>query len=493
MSPSFARSVRRSAVLAGILAGSAGVFAASALSLGGAARGQSTPPFSITALGGLRGDTYARHANGDTYEYSEFVTLDFTEKADARSVRSHLTIEPATPFRAVGLNYGKRIRINMRKVPGVSYRISLAPGTAARSGATLGSEASYTIATPAHPNVPAPLRATPNEPYRYGTLGHPFKVSLSGPNADRIIDLLADAGIRFVRIDYCGNQILGDKTKLAAPDFSIEDRIAEKLRARGITELPIIDQYCAPAWAAVGRPYPAIFADPQTFGEFAHTVAAHLAERFPAITRIEIFNEPNLLRWWTYPGRDANDGNRTGRGAALYMQAAYRGIKSGAPATKVVGPALSDGGADVDPRVFLRNMYAAGCGRGKCWDILSVHNYRWVNPTFELDPHAQDRFDIYKDLQAIAADNGDTGTHVMLTEWGFSAIDDLNGFDPEVQAEYIALGFNRMLADPTVDGIVYVNVYNGGAPKSFWTQTQVVDNDFTPRPGYDVIRRFAKN
>jgi hypothetical protein len=80
----------------------------------------------------------------------------------------------------------------------------------------------------------------------------------------------------------------------------------------------------------------------------------------------------------------------------------------------------------------------------------------------------------------------------MLTEWGFSHIERVNGFDPRVQAEYIARGFNRMLADPTIDGIVYVNIYNGGAPGSFWTQTQVVDNDFTVLPGYAVITGFAK-
>jgi hypothetical protein len=449
-------------------------------------------PFAPAALGGLQGDEYVPHANGDRYEYSEYVTIDFTHRVDMNSFRAHFSIDPPTVVGFYGINYGRRVRLNIRKVPGVTYKLALSPGLAARDGATIDRAVSYEITTAPNPQIPSPLRATPGEAYRYGTLGHPFRASLAGPNADRIIDLLANAGIRFVRIDYCGNQILGDDKPKAKPNFTTEDRILDKLVSRGITELPIVDQYCAPKWAANGKPYPAIYADPGDYARFAALVATHLAERYPAVTRMELFNEPNLHGWWRYPGDDPELGNRSGSGAAHYMAPAYAAIKAAAPDMTVVGPALSDGGTETDPRAFLEELYANGCGRGKCWDVLSVHNYSWMNPDFVLDAKTPDRFDVYKDLQRIAAAHGDANTHVMLTEWGFSHVDKINGFDPRVQAEYIARGFNRMLADPTVDGVVYVNVYNGGPPQSFWTQTQVVDNDFTTLPGYDTIERFAK-
>jgi hypothetical protein len=451
-----------------------------------------TGPFAAVGLGGLQGDTYVKHANGDRYEYSEYVTIDFTHRVDMNSFKQHFAISPATVVGFYGIDYGHRVRLNIRKVPGVTYTLTVNTGLAARDGATLDRAVAYTISTAPNPAIPSPLRSTPGEAYRYGTLGHPFRDSLAGPNADRIIDLLAGAGIRFVRIDYCGSQILGDAKPRARPDFAIEDAILDKLTSRGITELPIVDQYCAPKFAANGRPYPALYADPTDYAKFAGMVAAHLAERYPMVTRVELFNEPNLHGWWRYPGNDPVLGNRSGIGAAHYMAAAYEAVKSAAPRMTVVGPALSDGGTETDPRLFLENMYANGCGRGKCWDVLSVHNYSWMNPDFALDPKAANRFDIYKDLQRIAESHGDPNTHVMLTEWGYSHIDEINGFDPRVQAEYIARGFNRMLADPTVDGVVYVNVYNGGKPQSFWTQTQVVENDFTRLPGYDTIAAFAK-
>jgi hypothetical protein len=342
-------------------------------------------------------------------------------------------------------------------------------------------------ALPAAPaDVPAPLRATPNEPYRYGVLAHPYPFSLGGPNAARIIDLMADAGVRFVRIDYAGDQI---EHVAGHFDFSIEDRIADQLAAHGITELPIVLQYSAPAWATGGAGYPAIWRDPSSYAQFAGAVAAHLAERYPRITRIELFNEPNLHGWWSNPGDPAYAAT-DGSAAALYLHGAYRAIKAAAPALTIVAPALASGGHEVDPRAFFTQLYASGCRRGACWDVLSVHNYRWDDPTHAAPERAANRFDIYRSIIAIAAEHGDPDTHVMLTEWGYSTDASANGVDPATQARYLALGFNLMLADPLVDGIVYVNMYNPGT--DFWAQTALVNPDFTPKPAYDVYRRFAR-
>jgi hypothetical protein len=80
----------------------------------------------------------------------------------------------------------------------------------------------------------------------------------------------------------------------------------------------------------------------------------------------------------------------------------------------------------------------------------------------------------------------------MLTEWGFSTVMTPEGFDPAVQAYFMALGFNLMLEDPSVDGVAYVNVYNGGPDDNFYAQTEVMRNDFTPLPGFAVLQRFSK-
>jgi len=58
---------------------------------------------------------------------------------------------------------------------------------------------------------------------------------------------------------------------------------------------------------------------------------------------------------------------------------------------------------------------------------------------------------------------------------------------------YIARSLNSFLADPSVDGITYVNIYNSStdAPDYFWSSTAIVNNDRTPKPGYDVFKAFA--
>jgi hypothetical protein len=367
------------------------------------------------------------------------------------------------------------MRINARK--------RLAALVAAAACCVLGGALPALSSAPA---IPAPLRATPNQPYRYGVLAHPFPFSLGGPNADRIIDLMANAGVRFVRIDYPGDQIEHTEGKF---DFTIEDRIADALAARGITELPIVLQYNAPKWATGGDGYPSIWKNPQLYATFAGAVAAHVASRYKRITNVELFNEPNLQGWWKNTGDPAYAAT-DGSAAAAYLRAAYAAVKSASSTLTVVAPALASGGHDVDPRAFFAQLYASGCKRGACWDVISVHNYRWDDPTVPAPERASNRFDIYKALQAIAAAHGDPGTHVMLTEWGYSTADLPGGVDPETQARYLALGFNLMLADPTVDGIVYVNMYNPAT--DFWGQTALVNPDFTPKPAYDVFRTFAR-
>jgi hypothetical protein len=363
---------------------------------------------------------------------------------------------------------------------------------------------------------------TRGAPYRWGVLEHPFPFSLGSvhctmygcnggsatllPSSERQVQLLCDAHVQFVRIDYPYGLIMttngSGKQMRPSPNFVIEDAIAGRLAQCGITELPVILQYAAGPIASGGKGGSAPMAwitsnDPTNvdhlpgYADFARIVAAHLAATHPQITRVELFNEPNNHGWGSFPvnGSYETRADESGRVAASYMRAAYAAIKSVAPHITVVGPAIADGGRSTDPRTFLENMYAAGCRRGVCWDVLSVHNYDWEDP--DANPiHRRDRFDVYKDLQRIASEQGDAGTHVMLTEWGFSTDpDNRYAFDPATQAVYIAKGFNRMLADPSVDGIVYVNMYNRA--NDFWGYTSLVNQDFVPKPAFYVYKKYA--
>ena len=444
------------------------------------------PPFGITALGGLKGTSYTAHASGDQYDYAEDVALDFPQSVTIATFNAHYAIKPAAPSSTYQTNVGKRVAITVRKVPGQTYTITIEPGVAsATSSAQLTKAYTFTIKTNANVTVPVPARSTKGEPYRYGVLEHPFSFSLTGSTAAQQIATIAAAGARFARIDYSGAQI---EPQSGVYDFSTEDQIMDRLAAGGITELPIVDQYSVATWATLGQPYPAIWSTPAQYASFAGAIAAHVALKYPQITHLELFNEPNLGGWWDDPNPDYAATN--GTATAAYMLAAYAAIKAVNPKFVVVGPALSDGGSDVDARTFLTTMYGAGCKTGKCWDVLSVHNYAWIDPTYAISTSTQARWAIYQDLQAIATAHGDATPHVMITEWAFSTDVSAQGFDPHVQARFIAEGFNLMLADPTVDGIVYTNIYTGDSG-DFWGLTALTNPDFTRLPAFTTYQAFT--
>jgi hypothetical protein len=260
------------------------------------------------------------------------------------------------------------------------------------------------------------------------------------------------------------------------------------LAAQNITLLPILEQYNGASWQTANQAYPAIYASPQLYANFVSAVVTHLRTVAPQVTRVELFNEPNLSGWWESPtpAYALDDGSAT----AAYMLAAYAAAKAANPNITVVGPALSDGGTGVtDPRTFLTTMYAHGCRTGKCWDVLSVHPYAWLDPTYAMASTNSSRWQVYQDLQTIAMANGDPKPHVMLTEWGFSTVNEADGFDPMVQARYMALGLNLALSDPTVDGVVWTNVYAPGT--DFWSRVSVSDPSFALEPAAGTLQSFT--
>jgi hypothetical protein len=456
----------------------------SVMEVGTAASTAVPSPFAITAYGGLRGTSFETHLTGSTYDYSEIVTIDFNRAVNVSSFNENFTVTPVTPWTTYPVNYGQRIEVTLRKTPGVVYTFTMKAGLQATDGTALPAGATFHFTTPATVAIPARAHAPSGSPYQYGFLAHPESDSLSGPSAAKIADIMATAGAGFVRLDYPASAIMPTASTF---NFTPMDTIVSLLASHKITVLPILEQYSTAPWQSEGQSYPAIFSTPQLYAQYVSAAVAHLHTEAPQITRVELFNEPNLTGWWTSPNPTyaATDGSAT----ALYMLAGYRAAKAANPSITIVGPALADGGGNVDPRPFLQKMYASGCRTGTCWDVLSVHPYAWVDPTYTQLPSTENRWQIYQDLQSIAVANGDPKPHVMLTEWGFSTVDQALGFDPSVQARFMALGFNLMLADPTVDGIVWTSAYAPGS--DFWSRTAITDASFAALPGAQTFHSFA--
>ncbi|MDQ6929625.1 MAG: hypothetical protein M3126_03025 [Candidatus Eremiobacteraeota bacterium] len=466
------------------------------------------------------------HAGGDVFRYDEDIDLNFQNPVARAALAFTITGSDGSnpPTSLYFVNYGKQVQISVRKVPGVTYTITV----------TAPVHYTTTFSTPlANISALTASSVAPNQPYRYGILEHPFpgflNATCSGPGntapcaldatAQHTISELAAVGARFVRIDYNAQGILTDvtgKRLLATPNFAKHDAIIAALHAQGITELPSILQYAEGSLLAGGIGYPHAFQwssslDPDNashrvgYADFAQAVVQHLAATAPWITRVELFNEENLHGWNDIPvaGNVGND-DHTGSEAGRYAYFAYKQIKAIDPSMTVVGPALATGGWHTDSRKFLTQMYTnissgsapinASCRTGVCWDVLDVHNYDWESPNATKRAGYENQWSIYKQLQTIGNQHGDA-FHVMLTEWGFSTAMTASGYDPQVQALFMAQGMNLALADPTVDGIVYVNLFNQSCNPTcagdFWGRTALEDANWNRLPAFYTFRKFA--
>lgn len=448
-----------------------------------------------------------------TMEYSEAILFTYAVAIDDSAFSSGLQITPATAFhvdRPFVNQGGQTIRYSIPLNGSVGLRLRYVPGT------------SYHIVQPAFGvditvktppvSIPAPVVMKVASPYYYGFLNHPWGFSgfLGGlfyatprfttrtaseqaalDAALATVQEIAQSGAGYVRLDFCADQTIGHLAPYATPHWATYDAILNALAAINVTVLPEIQQHCAPSYMH----YNPLGGESQTmdnptdYATWATAVATHLVG-FPKVTRVELFNEPNLNGGWE-PGTPTFASTQ-GDGAAPFMRAAYGAIKVANPNLMVVSGALAAGGHHVDPRAWITGAYNAGCKLGVCWDEISQHNYRWNAPASAtiLNYKYDNRFDIYKDVQNIAVAHGDPVPKMMLTEWGYSTCPDpVVCFDPAVQALYLAQGLNLALADPTIDGVTYVNVYNGGL--DFWANTALVNNDRSLKPSFSVFQQFA--
>ena len=165
---------------------------------------------------------------------------------------------------------------------------------------------------------------------------------------DREMPLVEGLGVHLVRIEFPWFLL---EPKQGAFDWSRADYIVNSAKSHHVELQPII--VYSPAWAASQPSNPVAAA---AFASFARAAAARYAS---TIKYWEIWNEPNLGKYW-----NAN--------AAVYVNAlllpGYQAIHDANPAARVVlgGPAGPDMG-------WLNGVYAAG--GGSSFDILAFHDY----------------------------------------------------------------------------------------------------------------------
>ena len=139
------------------------------------------------------------------------------------------------------------------------------------------------------------------------------------------------------------------------------------------------------------------------WAEFARRVAA----RYPELAAIEVWNEPNITRFW--------QGSVNPERYTTLLQLAHDAIKEASPSMPVLGGAVANyagtDGERIADRRFLKRMYAAGA-KGHM-DGISLHPY----PS-DIDLWAF--FKALTDLRSVRDAAGDPDTELWMTEVGLS-------------------------------------------------------------------------
>ncbi|MEB2286979.1 MAG: LysM peptidoglycan-binding domain-containing protein [Anaerolineae bacterium] len=288
------------------------------------------------------------------------------------------------------------------------------------------------------------------------------------------------------------------------------DEIVNALDGAGFNILLSVGS--APGWARDSDQEKGPPTDYQTYANFI----GQLAQRYKGkVDAYEVWNEQNLRREWNTP---------RGISAASYVELlrlAYTAIKNADSSALVVTGGLAptgfnDGVNAIDDRVYLRQMYAAGVAEWS--DAIGAHPNGWANPPDSTccrnnrpavpawDDHPSFFFkQTLADYRQIMVENGDSGTFIWPTEFGWGSNDGLNVEPPpeyafvaftslDEQASYILRGFQLgkelgYIGPMFLWNLNFCPVVGVTGEQCLWS---LLDPAGNPRPAYLTLRDLDK-
>lgn len=336
-------------------------------------------------------------------------------------------------------------------------------------------------------------------------------------NIRRTAEMLREGGVTNVRqaFSWCELETTGRGVYWDAvnnkPSWQKYDQIVDILTANGIAITARLDN--APTWSRPGQtntPNSKCQKGPPTdlsaYTDFVRTFTAHYRGRIAAV---QIWNEPNLSEEW---GGGLNVIQYTDM-----LKRAYRAAKQGDPHVLVVSAAMAPTKATppvgISDLTFYEQMYQAGA-KGS-FDVLAVNVYGLGEPPDDrrLSP---DRFNVSRPILVhdIMTRYGDTTTPIWATEFGYNSLPKgWNGepsiwgpnVDEQTQARYLVGGLTRMKEEWPWMGEIFIwgfrwaerpgtfgypvgGPYGVPKPEPYFA---LVNYDFTPRPAWNAVRRFA--
>ena len=291
-----------------------------------------------------------------------------------------------------------------------------------------------------------------------------FGVNIHFTGAPRDLDMIAEAGFKFIRMDLVWSRI--EKIKgIYEFDKAGYDTLTKGCTERGINILYILD-YSNKLYESDQSVRTEEGCE--AFARFA--VAA--AKRYTGKEILwEIWNEPNLRHFWN-PQPSTED-------YCKLVEASADRIRQADPTGQVVGGATSQ-----IPLEWLEDCFKRGLLK---WiDILSVHPYRSQAPETVVADYAKLR-ELVKRYAPAGKD-----IPVISGEWGYSNINwDKSRLSEQQQAQYLARMFLVNLYQGIPVSIWYDWKNDGTNPNEREHQFGTIRHDLEPKAAYLAIKTLS--
>lgn len=330
------------------------------------------------------------------------------------------------------------------------------------------------IGAVAPPPPPPPTTTGPS----FGVHAH-VMYSWYTSDADRLalIDLMAAAGVKWLRLDFAWNGFQG--TARGQYDQWFVDRadyVVGLCKARGIKVLANVR--ATPFWASASGADTAPPSNPADFQVFVSWLAARYKG---SVQAYEFGNECNSTTFWT--GTIAQ--------YATFLQTGYTAVKAVDPAALVV-----TAGPEFVNTDWVTQAYAAGI-KGY-FDAVACHPY--MAPA-DLAPELPDDGTIWRishvqALHDLMVSKGDGAKPIWFTEFGWSSHPNVGG-EPNwekgvtqaMQADYLIRTLTYVAANfPFVTNVFWYNERNNTTGSAQYNNYGLLNADLSVKPAYTAVK-----